>query len=284
MPKVRAISFTRLGLVALALLAGTLNGAEVDNSWTAEARKPQPPVDFAYFTFARGAYDSEGGYGDAFYQYDGRVWARWETDYPEADENFGARFKQLTRVHVAKHATKRTFDASDIGDLPLLYVADPGWMILTKEERDGLRDYLLKGGMIWVDDFWGDGEWQQFEERMREVLPEWKWREITPAHPIFHTVFDMNTMPQIPALPFAMRGGGTAESPGSHKYSSVGSTEVPHMRGWFDDSGRLMVVTTFNTDLGDGFEREAFGEWYFETFSTKAYMLGTNIVMYALTH
>jgi hypothetical protein len=272
------------GFLALGLLTSALHGTEIDDSWTAEARKPQPPADLSFFTFTRGAYDSEGGYGDAFYQYDGRVWARWETDYPEADENFSARFEQLTAVNVAKHAMKRTFDAKDVGDLPLLYVADPGWMVLNKKERDGLRDYLLKGGMLWVDDFWGDSEWEQFEQRMREVLPEVQWHEMEPQHPIFHTVFDMNVMPQIPALPFAGRGGGTAEPPDQHKYGSYGSTNTPHMRGWFDEAGRLMIVATFNTDLGDGFEREAFGEWYFETFSTKAYMLGTNIVIYALTH
>lgn len=272
-----------LSFACVMLLAGTIRSAEIDISWTAEARKPQPPVDLAVFTFARGAYDSEGGYGDAFYQYDGRVWARWETDYPEADENFAARFRQLTRVAVAPRAAKRTFDARDLGDLPLLYVADPGWMVLSPSEQAGLRDYLLKGGMIWVDDFWGDGEWQQFDDVMRIVLPNVKWREMTPEHPIFRTVFDIKEMPQIPALPFAMRGGGTAESPGSHKWPG-GSTDTPHMRGWFDDDGRLMVVATYNTDLGDGFEREAYGQWYFETFSTKAYMLGSNIVMYALTH
>jgi hypothetical protein len=266
-----------------ALVAGTLWAADIDNSWTVEARKPQPSADLSVFTFARGAYDSEGGYGDAYYQYDGRVWARWETDYPEADENFTTRLKQLTRVQAAPHATKRTFDARDIGDLPLMYVADPGWMVLTPLEQKGLRDYLLKGGMVWVDDFWGDGEWDQLVSVMHSVLPEIQWREITPEHPIFHTVFDMKVMPQIPALPFAMRGGGTAESPGAHKWPG-GSTDTPHLRGWFDDQGRLLIVATYNTDLGDGFEREAFGQWYFETFSTKAYMLGTNIVMYALTH
>ena len=283
----RAPRFKITILAGIALLASMIAGADmdpnIDRSWTAEARKPQPSADLSVFTFTRGAYDSEGGYGDAFYQYDGRVWARWETDYPEADENFTTRLKQLTRVHIAPHAMKRTFDAKDVGDLPLLYVADPGWMVLTKAEQAGLRDFLLKGGMMWVDDFWGDGEWQQLEDQMRVVLPGVQWREIPITHPIFHTVFDMKEMPQIPALPFAMRGGGTAENPSAHKWPG-GDTTVPHLRGWFDDDGRLMIVTTFNTDLGDGFEREAFGQWYFETFSTKAYMLGTNIVVYALTH
>ncbi len=275
---------THVGLVALALLATAIHGADIDYSWTEDERKPQPSADLSYFTITRGVYDSEGGYGEAYYEYDGRVWARWQTDTPDAEANFGRRLKQLTRVNVNPHAAQRSFDAADLGDLPFLYTEDPGWMVLTKKEEAGLRKYLLNGGFMWVDDFWGDEEWKQFEQRMHEVLPEYRWREINPSHPIFHIVFDMNAMPQIPALPFAERGGSTAEAPEIHKYSSFGSTDTPHLRGWFDKSGRLMIVTTFNTDLGDGFEREAFGQWYFETFSTKAYMLGTNIVMYALTH
>ena len=162
-----------------------------------------------------------------------------------ANRHAGCRSKsrpsieQLTRIAVNPHAAQRSFDSQDLGDLPFLYTEDPGWMVLTKEERAGLRRYLLNGGFMWVDDFWGDAEWSQFEQRMREVLPELQWREITPEHAIFHTVFDVNTMPQIPALPFAMRGGGTAEPPSAHKYSSPGSTDTPHMRGWFDDKGRL---------------------------------------------
>src|SRR5947207_326592 len=87
-------------IIAIVLVASTIHGAEVDYSWTADYRKPQPAADLSYFTIARGVYDSEGGYGEAYYQYDGRVWARWQTDEPEAEENFGRRLKQLTRIEV----------------------------------------------------------------------------------------------------------------------------------------------------------------------------------------
>jgi hypothetical protein len=93
----------------------------------------------------------------------------------------------------------------------------------------------------------------------------------------------MKEMPQIPALPFARPDGDTAEPAGAHKYPG-GSLRDAQMRVWLDDAGRVMVVATHNTDIGDGWEREAYGEWYFETFSTRSYMLGVNIVMYAMTH
>jgi len=118
---------------------------------------------------------------------------------------------------------------------------------------------------------------------MRKVLPGHEWRVLTVEHPIFHTVFDLNEMPQIPALPFASPGASTAEPPNAHKFPA-GSLDVPQMRAWVDDDGRIMVLATHNTDVGDGWEREAYGEWYFETFSTKSYMVGVNVIVYAMTH
>lgn len=137
---------------------------------------------------------------------------------------------------------------------------------------------------VWVDDFWGDAEWQQFANVMRRVLPEGEWRVLPNDHPIFHTVYDLSDgLPQIPALPFASIGGETAEPAGAHKYPP-GSLEHPQMRVWADRQGRLLVIATHNTDIGDGWEREAYGEWYFEMFSTRSYMVGVNVVTYAMTH
>jgi hypothetical protein len=174
--------------------------------------------------------------------------------------------------------------AADLGDFPLLYMSDPGYMVVSSEEKAALARYLANGGFVWCDDFWGDAEWQQFADVMRQVLPGREWRTLTADHPIFHTVFDLNDgMPQIPALPFASPGASTAEPPGAHKFPA-GSLDTPEMRAWLDDDGRIMVLATHNTDVGDGWEREAYGEWYFETFSTKSYMVGVNVVIYAMTH
>ena len=221
--------------------------------------------------------------GEAYYVYDGRFWARWETDFPEGDDNFSHRLANLTRISVSPVAASRLLTAPDLGDFPMLYMSDPGYMVLTQEEIAALARYLANGGFVWVDDFWGDAEWQQFANVMRQVLPGREWRVLTPAHPIFHTVFDLKAMPQIPALPFASPDGDTAEPAGAHKYPA-GSLHEPQMRAWLDDEGRVMVVATHNTDIGDGWEREAYGEWYFETFSTRSYMMGVNVVTYAMTH
>jgi hypothetical protein len=263
-------------LVSLGALAGS-------NLITGDGGRSGTPADLSQMTMARVIYDSEGGMGEAYYAYDGRVWARWETDFPQGDDNFSHRLQQLTRIHVNPSAASRMLTAPDLGDFPLLYMSDPGYMVVSAQEKAAFARYLENGGFVWCDDFWGDAEWQQFADVMREVLPGREWRVLSPDHPIFHTVFDLNEMPQIPALPFASPGGSTAEPPGAHKFPA-GSLDNPEMRAWLDDDGRIMVLATHNTDVGDGWEREAYGEWYFETFSTKSYMVGVNVVVYAMTH
>ena len=267
----------RLGLLFALTAVAPLNLITGDGGRTTV----QP--DMSALNFARAIYGSEGGMGEAYYAYDGRVWARWETDFPGADENLTHRLAQLTRIHVNPATATRFLTAPDLGDYPLLFMSDPGWMVLSQQEIRGLRRYLESGGFLWVDDFWGDGEWQQLENVMHQVLPDRTWQPLTPSHPIFHQVFDVDEMPQIPAVDFATPGGSTAEYQGGHK-RPLGSLDEPHMRVWLDDDGRIMALATHNTDMGDGWEREAYGEWYFETFSTKAYMIGVNVVVYAMTH
>jgi hypothetical protein len=241
------------------------------------------PADLTQITLARAEYDSVGGMGEAYYAFEGRVWARWETDYPQAEHNFAKRLNELTRLTPAREPVQRRFTAPDLGDFPLLFMSDPGYMRFTREEAEALRAYLDNGGFLWVDDFWGDAEWGAFERFMREVLPGTHWREVPLDHPIFHTVFEFDEMPQIPARSFAGRGGFTSEPAWFHRYPA-GSLEHASMRGYFDSEGRLMVIGTHNTDVFDGWEREAYGSWYFEEFSTQSYRLGVNVLTYVLTH
>lgn len=272
-----------LSILATGVAFAALGAPVGRNLITGDGGRASAPADLSRLNMVRAIYDSEGGMGEAYYAYDGRVWARWETDFPEGDDNFSHRLTQLTRINVSPKAASRLLTAPDLGDFPMLYMSDPGYMVLTEEERAAFQSYLKRGGFVWVDDFWGDAEWQQFANVMRTVLPDREWRVLTLDHPVFHTVFDLKEMPQIPALPFASPGGSTAESPGAHKFPA-GSLDTPQMRAWLDDDGRIMVLATHNTDVGDGWEREAYGDWYFETFSTRSYMVGVNVVVYAMTH
>jgi hypothetical protein len=265
-----AWSLVLLALVTTAALLG--EGAH-------EGRPALAPRGAA-FTFVRLEYDSVGGYGESYYFYDGRYWLRWETDFPQADRNFLHRFRELTTTDPYMEAVTMRLTDAKIFEYPFLYMADVGWMRLTPEESSRLRDYLLKGGFVWIDDFWGTAEWRNLEEVFAQVFPDRPWRDIPVDHPILHTVFPLERAPQVPARDFAYLGRDEAWV---HRYPAEPLTPV-NLRGVFDDEGRLMAVATHNTDIGDGFEREAYGEEYFETYSKVAYAMGVNIVVYALSH
>jgi hypothetical protein len=234
----------------------------------------------AAFTFARVEYDSIGGYGESYYFYDGRYWLRWETDHPQAEHNFLHRFRELTKADPYMDSVTLRLTDERIYDYPFVYMSDVGWMQLSAREITSLRNYLLKGGFVWIDDFWGVAEWRNLEEVFAKVFPDRKWQDIREGHPILSIVFPLTGPPQVPARDFAYLGRDEAWV---HRYPAEPLTPA-HLRGVFDDEGRLMAVATHNTDIGDGFEREAYGEEYFETYSKVAYAMGVNIVVYALTH
>jgi hypothetical protein len=251
-----------------------------------ELRRSREKIEsLAEFTFVRVSYDSEGGWSEAFYDYDGRVWQRWETDYPEADKNFLIRLEELTTCAANPEPIVRKLTDDDLFRFPMLYMCDVGWMKLTAEEKRGLREYLLRGGFLWVDDFWGVAEWNNLVANLSGALPEYQWQDIRPDHPIMNVVFPLKECPQVPAKDFAERNMAW-DPPGIHRHPAGGDAGVNQVnfKGITDKDGRLLVVATHNTDLGDGFEREGTEEWFFQTYSTKAYAMGINIVVYALTH
>ena len=269
----------RLLLVAgTAFLAGPMVAQEVD--YTDE---DGIVLDSNELWLTRIQYDSVGGPRQAYYFYDGRWWERWETDFPQAEQNFAKRLNELTSVVASPVPLQRRLTDPRLGDSPLIFMSDVGYMELSKPETDALRTYLANGGFLWVDDFWGDAEWASLERAMSEVLPGRRWITLPIEHPIFHTVFDIEEMPQIPARDYARWGRGTTEPSFEHR-SPTGSMKTPSIRAYTDDDGRLMVIATHNTDIADGWERESYGEWYFENFSTKSYRVGINVIVYALSH
>lgn len=283
-PAFPAHRFPARALAALLLSLG-IGTAAADTDEHDLQRAREEIASYDVFTFVRVSYESEGGWGEAFYDYDGRIWQRWETDYPEADSNFLVRLGELTTCATNPHPIVRKLTDPDLFRFPMLYMCDVGWMKLSHEEQQQLRRYLLRGGFLWVDDFWGDAEWHNLEQNLREALPEFAWKDIPGDHPIMKVVFPLEACPRIPAKDFA-ETRMEWDPPGIHRQPAGGDAGVSqvHFRGLFDADGRLMVVATHNTDLGDGFEREGTDEWFFETYSTQAYAMGINIVVYALTH
>ena len=206
---------------------------------------------------------------------------RWLIDFPLSDLDLSYRLKQMTSLTVDPDGRVVKMTDKELYDYPFLYVVEPGRGVFKDEELPIMRKYLLNGGFLLFDDFWGDREWEAFASEMERLFPpsshpKQKITDLALDHPIFHSVFDLKEKPQVPGIPHFARGR-------THERSYEG--EEVHYRGIFDDKGRLMVMICHNTDLGDGWEREGENEDYFRQYSEpKAFPMGINIIVYAMTH
>lgn len=228
------------------------------------------------FTFVRIKYDS-GGYGY------GRGGGGWATDFRDSELNFTLRLQQLTSMKVDPEPIVLELTDPKLFDYPFIYIIEPGALMFHTEEVVALRRYLLNGGFLMVDDFWGDDQYYNFYQEIKRVFPDREPAEVPLEHEIFHCVYDLKEKPQLPSIGHAQAGRSSGVT---WEHSRDGSdTSIPHYRAIRDDANRIMVFICHNTDLGDGWEREGEDPWYFEEFSVKkAYPLGINIVTYAMTH
>ncbi|OFV94562.1 MAG: hypothetical protein A3G76_11925 [Acidobacteria bacterium RIFCSPLOWO2_12_FULL_65_11] len=210
----------------------------------------------------------------------------WRTDYPGADNNFSIRLAELTRIPVKFDPNRQPHHVVVRLDDPVLFHCPMVFMEnveslrgFSEEEATNLRNYLVKGGFLWVDDFWGSNAWANWEDHISSVLPpsEFPIFDLPISHPIMHTVFDVKEFLQVPNINFWYRSGGSVSERG------YDSAEV-HYRGIQNSRGHLMVLTTHNTDVSDTWEREGAAEEYFNRFSPRGYAIGVNVVVYALTH
>jgi hypothetical protein len=232
------------------------------------------------FTFARVQYSSygggRGGWGGGGGRRGGGGWA---TDYPDAELNLAFRLQQMTSMKVSPEPVVVTLDQENLRDYPFLYIVEAGRLSFLDTEVPALRNYLLNGGFVMFDDFWGESEWENVYYEIKRVFPDRELIDLPIEHPIFHIVFDLKEKPQVPSIHHAVanRGSGITWEREDARFV--------HYRGIFDDEGRLMVLICQNTDLGDGWEREGESEWYFREFAEKkAYPMGINIIFYVMTH
>ena len=208
----------------------------------------------------------------------------WQTDYPLGERNLSIRFSEITRTRVSRagdgsphhYLVRATDDA--LFQCPFLMAGDPGSMGLTEPEANRLREYLLKGGFLWVDDMWGSQQWAAFTYELAKIFPpdEYPIEDVPLTDPIFSAQFIVEEMPQIPNIMHWRRTGGTSEQ--------GADSAIPYFRAVRDDDGRIMVAITHNTDIADAFEREGEDPQFFYQFSPKGYALGINVLLHALTH
>lgn len=209
----------------------------------------------------------------------------WAVDYPRADENLSIRLSELTKTPVSFDAARNPrhllvrLTSPELFRCPILLMSEPGGSYFDDAEAAALRTYLLKGGFLWADDFWGDYAWTNWEQQIRKALPAdaYAISEIPLEHPLFHEVMNLKRLPQIPSINFWAGSGGRTSERGPR-------SAVPHARSLTDHAGRVMVLMTFNTDFGDAFEREGDNREYFERFAVEGYAFGINTLVYAMTH
>jgi hypothetical protein len=209
----------------------------------------------------------------------------WSVDYPRADINLTFRLSELTTTSVTRHPTDEfnhvVLTAADplLYRCPIVMMTEPGRADLSPAEAANLRTYLLKGGFLWIDDFWGTAAWENVVDQMAAVLPPSQYPivELPPDHPLFHTLYDVRRVPQIPSINFWLgSGGGTSED--------GWDSAVARVHGISDEHGHVMVIISQNTDFGDAFEREGFNHQYFLAFAAEGYAFGINSIVYALSH
>ena len=224
----------------------------------------------AEFHMARLIHGAGGGYRGGY----GRPW--WAIDYPAAEYHFTRGLRRLTRLDVADDSIFLQTIDDRIFDYPWLFAQQVGRWQLSVAETDRLREYLLRGGFLIVDDFHGAYEWTVFTDVIRRVFPDKPIVDIPDTDALLHVLYDLDQRTQIPGRRHLYRGPGgqvLAQLPGG----------PPQWRGIYDDEERLLVAINYNMDMGDAWEH-ADDPVYPEPMTALAYRFGINYVIYAMTH
>jgi hypothetical protein len=262
----------RLGRSALALLL-PLVLASPALAQSRRFREPRVPVgeDFDFsklntsydgrFVFVRVRYNPLPGArpGGYFNNY-----LKWDHDYPRAETHLMKILSELTSMSPYMDGGNiLAVDDPELFKYPVAYMAEPGFWTLTEDEAESLRNYLLKGGFLIFDDFVGR-QWWNFEDRIRDVLPDARLVELDVSHPIFHSFFEIDQLEFV------------------HPYWDYRSV----FYGVFEDNDpakRLMIIVNYNNDIGESWEYSDRGFIPIE-LSNEAYKLGVNYIVYAMTH
>jgi hypothetical protein len=210
----------------------------------------------------------------------------WETDYPYAEVNLSTRFSELTKAHVSRdtEGTPNYFVVRPTDDqlfnCPIIVASDAGTIGFTEGQAARLRQYFMKGGFLWADDFWGSAAWENWEEQIGRVLPpsEFPIEDVPLDDPMLRSQFELHEIPQITNIQFWRQWGGTTTSE-----RGADSAEV-HLRAIRDSHRRIIVLMTHNTDVADSWEREGEDPEFFYQFSPRGYALGVDVLLHVMTH
>ncbi len=236
-----------------------------------------PGFDGDLFTFVRIRYERA--------RYGSYSAGDWWTDFPDSDLNLSYRLQQITSIKTDPNGRVLDLTDKDLFNYPFIYMVEPGRLLLHDDEVPILRKYLLNGGTLMADDFWGEVQWEGFYRQIKRVFPEREFVELPMDHPVFHCVFDIKGPKNSLQVPNQRTGQRSQYDGVTWEYHDGEECTEMHVRAMLDDKGRIVVIATHNTDNGDGWEREGEEEYFFEKFSVKrAYPLAINIIFYLMTH
>lgn len=216
-------------------------------------------------------------------------WLGWWVDYPDADLNLSWRLQQTTSMHTDPDARVVGIMDADLFEYPLLYLEHTGYMELASEEVPRLRAYLANGGVLFVNDFWSQREWDGFAAQIARVLPGRTWTPLDTTHPLFRCVFDLRRPMhelRVPTMQFWDENFDPHDPQSNpHRVDRGEGSEEMSVRVLLDEAGRIQILAIHNSDVSDGWEREGENDYYFSHFSEKtAFPLAINIIVYLMLH
>jgi len=270
----------RGALLAAALLIAIGAFAQRGVFGIREQDDEQMPTHNAEFHFLRMEYTDLPEYHRSwgYSSRDGVGTGWWLMDWPAADNHFTVGIQRLTRIDIGDPRHMRVTD-DRIFDYPWIYVTQTGWWGLTEKETTRLREYLLRGGFLVVDDFWGPEQWEVFQRTMERVFPNQPITDIAQSDSVMHVLYDIQEkdLTFIPGSRHLRQGpGGSVQI-----YQPPGTS--PAWRAMYDTKNRMVVAINFNTDVADAWEF-ADVPYYPEKMTTLAYRYGINYVIYSMTH
>jgi Domain of unknown function (DUF4159) len=197
----------------------------------------------------------------------------WLIDGPAAEQNLSRRIKTATAIDV-QDPIVLTLDDPRLFTYPWIYFVEPGNLKLTESDVKTLREFLLRGGTATFDDFHGPFEWEHFAAQMKLVFPDREIVDFPKDHPVFSCFYKLDGYPQVAGLGSFMAG---------RSWEKGGY--VAHLRTIVDDNNRPMIFINWNTDMGDGWEWSNAEDYPgYIKYTSMAYRMGINEVVYALTH